>query len=680
MGNSVLTITHGSGNELSSNTGYGIVYGWIAAEITEETNTTVTVRVKAYTCGTSSSDPWRGPSWSGMNINSGMSWYEANGSYQELQSEDWGFSYDYSTVIDGYWLEKTFNKRSSEYTVNLYFDTDGSLPNLIDWTVCGTLEVGKIISYPVTYNVDGETVKTLSKYHDTPLTLDCVSPSKEGYTFLGWGSWDGTTPPTQASADYDNGKTYTGNAELKLRAVWRKNQYDIKYYANKPSGITALSVQNLPSNALGRDWNTDYTIPAAKPYLLEHKFLGYSTSPTGNVSYQPGTQYKVLQDLNLYARWQSLYTPPTVGNLRVKRVNTSGVEQDDGSRVALSFSWSMCTAKNEDPGKTAAATSPKYQVYYKKTTESGTAQQYFSSAQALPSLSGNITVNLLDVEFTPDDAYVIEVRVSETHRVNNAATTGTASNSVILTKASYIIDIANQGKRLGLGIAAPSEDGMDIAYKTTFLKNSEGDALIHFKASEGDGTAHHIGLGLFENPRFFGIWDYDNNRYLIQFSDKADDPSSLSVELAQPDAWLETFGISDYIVAQGTCDFWTWRMWASGVAECWGSTDTTSVSVSSSWGALYEGPAHSNAFPGNTSESPALAFSVNIDGVTYTKLFKEAPEFCSCSFNPTVSAGISGIEIGGGLTALTTPTVFLLRPTSSTVTGEYSYHAKGRWK
>lgn len=137
---------------------------------------------------------------------------------------------------------------------------------------------------------------------------------------------------------------------------------------------------------------------------------------------------------------------------------------------------------------------------------------------------------------------------------------------------------------------------------------------------------------------------------------------------------------TDYIVAQGKCDFWTWRMWASGVAECWGSTGETYENVTSEWGSLYEGSAHSNGFPGNTSESSALAFSVKLDGATYTRLFKNVPEFCSCSFNPTGGAGISGIEIGGGLSAMKTPTVYLLRPTSARVDGHYSYCAKGRWK
>lgn len=195
---------------------------------------------------------------------------------------------------------------------------------------------------------------------------------------------------------------------------------------------------------------------------------------------------------------------------------------------------------------------------------------------------------------------------------------------------------------------------------------------------------------------FLTVWNYIKGKADALFAPKAspaftgnptaptpsfgDSSKSLATTEFVANAITGASAPTDYIVAQGTCDFWTWRMWASGVAECWGSTGETYENVTSEWGYIYEGSAHSNGFPGNTSESSALAFSVKLDGVTYTRLFKNVPEFCSCSFNPTGGAGISGIEIGGGLSALSTPTVYLLRPTSARVDGHYSYYAKGRWK
>ena len=204
------------------------------------------------------------------------------------------------------------------------------------------------------------------------------------------------------------------------------------------------------------------------------------------------------------------------------------------------------------------------------------------------------------------------------------------------------------------------------------------------------------GGGEWGRVTFLTVWNYIKGKVDALYAPKAspaftgnptaptpsfgDSSKSLATTEFVANAITRASAPTDYIVAQGKCDFWTWRMWKSGVAECWGSTSATYEDVTSEWGYLYEGSAHSNGFPGNTSESSALAFSVKLDGVTYKRLFKNVPEFCSCSFNPTGGTGISGIEIGGGLSALSTPTVFLLRPTPSGVDGHYSYCAKGRWK
>jgi len=114
------------------------------------------------------------------------------------------------------------------------------------------------------------------------------------------------------------------------------------------------------------------------------------------------------------------------------------------------------------------------------------------------------------------------------------------------------------------------------------------------------------------------------------------------------------------------------------VAECWGQTSSTTVSVSSSWGSLYDsGTGHTNGFPGNTSLSSSLKFSVTIRGTKYTKLFTSI-KHCDCNFISSDNAFI--VETGSGLSNLQTPQVFLLRATSGDVTGKYSYRALGTWK
>ena len=45
--------------------------------------------------------------------------------------------------------------------------------------------------------------------------------------------------------------------------------------------------------------------------------------------------------------------------------------------------------------------------------------------------------------------------------------------------------------------------------------------------------------------------------------------------------------VIDWVVAKGTSGIWTYRKWASGRAECWGST-TISITTWSAWGSWYE--------------------------------------------------------------------------------------------
>lgn len=137
--------------------------------------------------------------------------------------------------------------------------------------------------------------------------------------------------------------------------------------------------------------------------------------------------------------------------------------------------------------------------------------------------------------------------------------------------------------------------------------------------------------------------------------------------------------IDDYIVAHGTCDFWTYRMWASGVAECWGRTDISSITVTSAWGSLYES---SNVmysyFPGGVSDYP---FSETIGSTTYTQLFKSTPHYVDISFwLEGNSHNLLGIEKSTGRTALRTEGYLLIRATSGTVTGYKTCYAIGAWK
>ena len=223
-----------------------------------------------------------------------------------------------------------------------------------------------------------------------------------------------------------------------------------------------------------------------------------------------------------------------------------------------------------------------------------------------------------------------------------------------------------------IGLAMKSDNGTPIGYSGT------GKDYAYISAHGTVGT---------RDVKYASIQAYDETYGLatVQVS-SGDDMSKRSIILSADNVTINYKGflelkdryLKDFVVAEGKCDFWTYRMWNSGIAECWGQTSETTVSVTSEWGSLYDsGTGHTNGFPGNTTASPALKFNVTIGGKKYTKLFTSV-EHCDCSFISSDNAFM--IEIGSGLTNLQTPQVFLLRATSATVTGKYSYHAIGRWK
>ena len=127
-----------------------------------------------------------------------------------------------------------------------------------------------------------------------------------------------------------------------------------------------------------------------------------------------------------------------------------------------------------------------------------------------------------------------------------------------------------------------------------------------------------------------------------------------------PEELRADLGYGDYIVSQGTSGIWTYRKWASGVAECWANKNCGDIAVTSAWGALYE--------------------SANIGSIAYPEgLFVAQPIFSS-SVSKTTKYSASGIETDGG-SASATPSLYLLRATAGTIQGaEISLAAKGRWK
>ena len=126
---------------------------------------------------------------------------------------------------------------------------------------------------------------------------------------------------------------------------------------------------------------------------------------------------------------------------------------------------------------------------------------------------------------------------------------------------------------------------------------------------------------------------------------------------------------ADYIVSQGTTGVWTWRKWASGIAELWGIFSADYLVVDNAWHNVYYGT--------------WMGLAVNKAGRAYPFDFASAPAVTAtpCS---TTSADFwlltdSANNIGTAQTHA--PAYACVLPASATLTGpQIHYHVIGKYK
>ncbi len=149
----------------------------------------------------------------------------------------------------------------------------------------------QIITYTVAYNPNGGTGApgNQTKTYGTNLTLSGTRPTRTGYTFLGWAT------SASGSVAYQPGGTYSSNAAVTLYARWQINTYTVAYNANGGSGAPASQTKT---------YGTNLTLSGTRPTRTGYTFLGWATSASGSVAYQPGGTYSANASVTLYAKWQ----------------------------------------------------------------------------------------------------------------------------------------------------------------------------------------------------------------------------------------------------------------------------------------------------------------------------------------------------------------------------------------
>ena len=267
------------------------------------------------------------------------------------------------------------------------------------------------------------------------------------------GSWN-TKDITSAS--YRFGKGHTPYTITLSGSVTNQSGYmNGTSSASQTITVPALDSYTVSFNANGgtgapgnqtKWYGTILTLSSTKPTRTNYEFLGWSTSPTGAVSYQPGGQYGADADVTLYAVWKLLYVPPKfTDGLAIRTSSITSTTSDySGGYCYASFSYKVdTTVYSDNVAKSIVCR------YYQNGSTTGVV--------ATPTGDLNNASGTVNVHFAAsiNSVYYIECTLTDTKD-------GTATIARSITTGVLPMEVANQGKSVGILSAAPSSAGLRL--------------------------------------------------------------------------------------------------------------------------------------------------------------------------------------------------------------------------
>lgn len=330
--------------------------------------------------------------------------------------------------------------------------THAAQSKALSMTVDGTTKSATITvpakpSYAVTYNGNGGSgaPSAQTKWYGETLTLSTTKPTRTNYVFKNW-----NTAAAGTGTAYASGASYTGNAALTLYAQWYA-PYTVSYNANGGTGAPASQV---------KVYNTTLYLSTTVPTRTDFAFLRWNTNSAGSgTNYASGASYTANANATLYAQWQRTYADPKVTIGSVQRVDATEHESDDdGTSVAVTFSWSLF----DTPSGTNHPTDATVTV-----TDSGGVTKATLSIATLTGTTGTHTA-YLDANCDTNQPYVVTITLTDEGGSSRSATVRSTVPTVY-----FPIDIRQGGR--GVAIGGPAyEDALDIYMPTRIVDRGDG--------------------------------------------------------------------------------------------------------------------------------------------------------------------------------------------------------------
>ena len=211
--------------------------------------------------------------------------------------------------------------------------------------------------------------------------------------------------------------------------------------------------------------------------------------------------------------------------------------------------------------------------------------------------------------------------------------------------------------------------GNAVARCENIANSADGFENAMANATERAESVKGVYVGSGDMPEGYNVQIDDSGAALeadTKLSLTSENPvqnKAVTAKLVMLDSQVSNLADRDYIVEQGISDFWTYRKWASGIAECWGSEEIT-FKPSDQWGSLYVD---------REGGSSARVITVSFPTDLFTQLLSHSINICNTGFL-LLAAGLECDEKSFGYSPMS-----VLSLDNEIQTGAH-YMAVGRWE